>query len=164
MSTLSDDMRVAAEVRAHLIAAGIDADDADLAALMDGECDLIERLRRILRYARQTEALSKALAEMQAEGRERKARLDAKADRLRGVVLHAMQELGLKKIEAPDLTASVGAGRAKVVITDEAALPDDVCVMKREPSKTAIAAWLAEKPCPGAELGNPVPVLTVRVR
>ncbi len=164
MSALSDDIRAGLDVRGALEAAGITAEDPDYAELLASECDVQDRLVRILRAARRTEAQSKALAEILADNRERKARLDTKAERLRGVVLHAMQELGLKRLEGPDLTASLGAGKPKVIVTDDAALPDDVCVMKREPSKAAIAAWLAEKPCPGAELSNATPSLTVRSR
>lgn len=161
---LHQEMAVASQVAAALIAAGIEPDDPDFAELMASETDVLERLRRILRAARHTEAQSKALGEIQSEMRERKARLDKKAESLRGVVLQAMAELGLKKLEGPDLTATVGAGKPKVVITDEAALPDDACVFKREPSKAAIAAALAEGPVSGAEWANPIPVLTVRTR
>ena len=164
MSALSDDLKAALDVRAALLAAGISEDDPDLAELMDGECDAIDRLRRILRFSRWTEAQAKALGELMAESRERKARMERKADSLRGVVLHALSELGLKRLDAPDFSATVAAGKRRVLITDEAALPDDVCVFRREPSKTAIAEWLAEKPCPGAEMSNGAPSLTVRVK
>jgi hypothetical protein len=157
-------MAAASQVAAALIAAGIDETDPDFVELMASETDILERLRRILRAARHTEAQSEALAAIVKDNRERKARLDNKAERLRGVVLQAMGELGLKKLDGPDLTATVGAGKPKVVITDEAALPDDACVFKREPSKTAIAAALAEGPVSGAEWSNPVSVLTVRTR
>lgn len=161
---LNEEMRLASAVAAQLIAAGIDEDDPHFAELMASETDILERLRRILRAARHTEAQSEALAGIVKDNRERKARLDNKAERLRSVVLQAMSELGLKKLEGPDLTATVGAGKPKVQITDEAALPDDVCAFKREPSKTAIAAALAEGPVQGAEWSNPIPVLTVRTR
>ncbi|MBP30464.1 siphovirus Gp157 family protein [Methylobacterium sp.] len=158
------EMATASRVAAQLIAAGIDETDPDFAELMASETDVLERLRRILRAARHTEAQSKALGEIAAEMRERRARLDKKAERLRSVVLEAMGELGLTKLDAPDLSASVSTGKPKVIITDPDALPDDACVFKREPSKTAIAAALAEGPVAGAEWGNPVPVLTVRTR
>ncbi len=161
---LHQEMAVASQVAAALIAAGIEPDDPDYAELLGNETDVLERLRRILRAATRTEAHSEALAGIIKDNRERKARLDSKAERLRGVVLQAMAELGLKKLEGPDLTATVGAGKPKVVITDEAALPDDACVFKREPSKAAIAAALAEGPVSGAEWGNPQPILTVRTR
>lgn len=161
---LHQEMSVAVAVAEQLRLAGIDENDPDYAELLGSETDVLERLRRVLRAARHTEAQSKALGEIQAEMRERKSRLDKKAERLRGVVLQAMGELGLTKLDGPDLSASITAGKPKVTITDEAALPDDVCAFKREPSKTAIAAALAEGPVAGAEWSNPQPVLTVRTR
>ncbi|MCJ2090368.1 siphovirus Gp157 family protein [Methylobacterium sp. E-005] len=161
---LYQEMAVASQVAAALIAAGIEPDDEDFAELMASETNIQDRLIRILRAARHTEALSKALSGILAEMRERKARLDNKAERLRGVVLGAMADLGLTKLDGPDLSATVNAGKPKVVITDEAKLPDDACIFKREPSKTAIAAALADGPIAGAEWSNAAPVLTVRTR
>lgn len=161
---LHQEMAVASQVAAALIAAGIEPDDPDYAELLGNETDVLERLRRILRAACHTEAQSKALGEMLGEMRERKARLDKKAESLRGVVLQALGELGLRKLEAPDFSASVGGPKPSVLITDEAALPDDVCAFKRVPSKTAIAAALAEGPVAGASMSNGTPTLTIRTR
>jgi len=161
---LHQEMAVASQVAAALIAAGIEPEDPDFAELMASETDIQDRLVRILRAARHTEAQSKALSEIQAEMRERKARLDKKAESLRGVVLQALGELGLRKLEAPDFSASVGAPKTSVTITDEAALPDECCAFKRVPSKTAIAAALAEGPVPGASMSNGTPSLTIRTR
>ncbi len=161
---LHEEMRLASYVADRLSAAGVGPDDPDYEELLASETTILDRLIRILRAATRTEAHSEALEGIIKDNRERKARLDNKAERLRGVVLQAMAELGLKKLEGPDLTATVGAGKPKVVITDEAALPDDACVFKREPSKAAIAAALAEGPVSGAEWANPIPVLTVRTR
>lgn len=165
MSTpLADDIKAALDVRAQLLAAGIDADDPDLAELMDGECDVLDRLRKIVRFARWTEAQAKALGEMLTEGRDRKARLERKAESMRAMVLGVLSELALKKLDAPDFTASVSAGRPKVIITDAAAVPGPLSVVRREPNKTAIAEALKAGPVPGAELSNAEPVLTVRAR
>lgn len=161
---LHQEMFTAQVVIARLIEAGVDESDPDYAELLSSETDIQDRLVRVLRAARHTEAQSEALAGILRENKERKARLDNKAERLRGVVLQAMGDLGLTKLSAPDLTATVGAGKPKVVITDPDKLPDDACVLKREPSKTAIAAALADGPVAGAEWGNPQPVLTVRTR
>lgn len=162
--SLHQEMATASRVAAQLIAVGIDESDPDFVELLASETDVLERLRRILRAARHTEAQSKALGEIQAEMRERKTRLDKKAESLRGVVLQALGELGLTKLDAPDFSASVGASRPSVVITDETALPDDVCALKRVPSKTAIAAALAEGPVPGASMSNGTPSITIRTR
>lgn len=161
---LHQEMDVASRVAAALIAADITPEDPDFAELMASETDIQDRLVRILRAARHTEAQSEALAGILRDNKDRKARLDNKAERLRGVVLQAMSDLGLTKLTAPDLSASVGTSRPSVVITDEAALPDEVCALKRVPSKTAIAAALAEGPVTGASMSNGAPSLTIRTR
>lgn len=162
---LSHDVLIGQAIISEIQAAGIDAEDPDFATLVESECDVIERMRRILRAARMTEAQAKALGELQAEMRDRKARLDKKADSLRDACKWAMGELGLRKIEAPDFNVSLSAGRAPLVITDEAALPDELCRVKREADKTAIKAALeAGQDVPGALFGKPSPTLTVRTK
>lgn len=161
---LANEVRVASLIATQIFAAGITEDDEDFIDILSAETDILDRLRKIVRAARYVEAQSKALTEMQAEMRERKARLDRRADSLRSIVLHAMSELGLRKLEAADFSATVAAAKMRVLITDEAALPDEVCVMKRAPSKEAIREALAEGPVAGAELANGEPSLTVRVR
>jgi len=164
MTSLTDDVHLASQIAEQIIAAGIDEDDEHFADLLASETDVQDRLRRIVRASRYIANDAKALGEMIGEMRERKARLERKAEGLRGAVAWAMGECALKRLNAPDFTATLAAGKPKVIVTDEAALPDDVCVLKREPSKTAIAAWIADKPCPGAEMSNGGPSLTVRVR
>lgn len=162
---LSHDVLIGQAIISEIQAAGITEDDADFATLVESECDVLERMRRIIRAARHTEAQAKALAEMQAEMRERKARLDKKADSLRDACKWAMGELGLKKLEAPDFNVSLSAGRAPLVITDEASLPDEFCRIKREADKTVLKGALeAGREVPGAMLGNPSPSLVVRTR
>jgi chromosome condensin MukBEF ATPase and DNA-binding subunit MukB len=162
---LHQEMALASQVAAQLIAAGIDEDDPDFVELMASETDILERLRRILRAARHTEAQSEALAAIVKDNRERKARLDNKAERLRGVVLQALSELGLSKLDAPDFSASVGGGAFKVIVTDKTAVPDDLCRITREPDKAQIkAAIIRHGDVPGAELANGEPSLTIRTR
>lgn len=161
---LHEEMALANRVADALVAAGILPEDSDYSELMASETDIQARLVRILRVARLTEAQSKALGQIEADMKSRRDRLDTKAQRLRGIVLQAMADLGLKRLEGPDLSATAAAGKPKVQIIDPAALPDDVCVFRREPSKTAIAAALAEGPVSGAEWSNPQPVLTIRSR
>ena len=162
MASLSDEVKAALDVRAALIAAGIEPDDPDMADLLDGETDAIERLRKVLRFARWTEAQAKALGDMLSEGRERKARMERKAESMRNMVLGALSELGLQKLDAPDFTASIRAGKPSVVITDEAAIPDALCRFERKPSKADIAEALAAGPVPGAALSKAAPTLTLR--
>lgn len=160
----SDDIRVSATIVGNIRAAGIADDDPDFETLLDSECDAPERVRRVLRAARYIEAQSKALGELQAEMRERKARLDRKAESLRDMALWALGEMGLKRLDAPDFSATVTAGHPRVVVTDLDALPDEACRIERKADKDRLAGMLADGPVPGAEWTNPTPFLSVRSR
>lgn len=162
--SLGDDVRLSREIAEQIQAAGISEDDPDFADLLASETDIQARLCRILRYGRHVEAQAKALGEMLSEMRDRKARLERKAESLRSVALWAMSEVGLKKLEAPDLSASVSMGKPKVILIDEALLPDELCRIERSPNKTALANALQHGPIPGAELSNPQPSLRVLTR
>jgi hypothetical protein len=161
---LSEEVRIGHTVADQLAAAGIDTDDAHYSELFASGSDLPDRLLRILRAARYVEADAETLGGMMKDMAERKARLERKAKSMRQTVLWAMAEVGLTKLHGPDLSASVSAGKPSVLITDEDALPDECCAFKRVPSKTAIAAALAEGPVPGACMSNGTPSLTIRTR
>lgn len=165
---LAQSARMAEAVIAVLRQAGITEDDPDFAQLFDAECDMLDRLRRMLRVARETEAHAKALAEMVRDMRERKARFDAKAGGLREAVAHAMQECGLKRLDAPDFTASLATGKPPVVGLDgidPAHLPESCCRIRREADKGKVRAFLESGlTIEGVSLGNPEPVLTIRTK
>jgi hypothetical protein len=161
---LSAEVAVAKSI-VELIRGDVPDDDPDFLTLVESECDVIERLRRMLRAARHAENSAKALGEMIGEMRDRKTRFDDKATSLRATVSWALQELGIKSLESPDFTATLSPGKRPVKIVNEALLPDDLCRIKREPDKAKIKELLeAGTPLEGAILGNPQPVLTVRVR
>ncbi|MFL5063443.1 MAG: siphovirus Gp157 family protein [Xanthobacteraceae bacterium] len=166
--TLANDIRIAEAVISLMQISGVGLDDPHFGELFDAECDLQERLRRMLRAARETEAQSKALAGIITEMRTRKERLDAKTSGLREAVSYAMQEAGLKTLPAPDFTASLSAGKPKLIgldSIDPAHLPDTCCRIKREPDRVKIREFLeGGLSIEGISFGNPQPVLTVRVK
>jgi hypothetical protein len=79
-----------------------------------------------------------------------------------------MQEAGLPKITAPDLTISQRLGKPVPKIIDADLLPDWARVEKivMTPDRDAIKQAYAEDPqgfsCPGVIIPNVEPVLTVR--
>jgi hypothetical protein len=163
--TFSQEIATAAFVVQALKDAGITPDDPDFEALVESECDALERLRRMLRAARWAEAQSKAVKDMEAEMKERRQRFENKADTLRAIAKQAMQTLGLPKLEAPDFTAALTNTRPSVVIEDETAIPSQLCKVVRSPDKTAIKAALEQgEVVPGASLSAPSQTLTVRVK
>jgi hypothetical protein len=71
----------------------------------------------------------------------------------------------VKKVELRQATLSIRAGTPRVIITDEARLPEDCIRIKREPDKVAIKEHLARgEPVAGAEMSNREEVLAVRIK
>jgi hypothetical protein len=139
-------------------------DEQALIDTLDGISDLDEQILAVLRLAVEREALAAGLEVLIEKHNARRKRLELGAEKLRDAVLHVMLEAGRKKITAPDMTVSVGAGRAGVQITDETALPDSMVKVERIPLKSAIKdAFKAGQSVPGAVPTNARPVLTVRL-
>jgi hypothetical protein len=140
-------------------------DDETLADTIEGESDLPAAIISVLRAAIEREVTAKALADLIDTMVGRKRRFEEGARNLRGAALHTMEEVGLRKLAAPDMTVSVGTTRPKVLIVDDAAVPDDLCKITRAPSRTEIAKALAEgRDVPGVTLGNPETHLTIHRR
>ncbi len=149
----------------ELIRAQITPDDPHWDEIVATQCDVVDRMKRLLRAAREKEAFAKSLKEMEHEMRERRTRFEEGAQRDRGLASWGMQELNLTKIEAPDFTAYLSAGKPKVKVLNEALLPDELCRITRTPNLTAIRERLeSDMFVSGVTLGNPVPVLTLRTR
>jgi hypothetical protein len=162
---LALDVKLAQEVVQAIRAAGIAEDDPDLLTLLEAESGLPERLTRMIRRARHLEAQAEALAGMIADMRERKARIEQQAEKLRQIATWAMAESGIPRVEQPDFTATVSRGQPAVVITDPAAVPDSYCRIKREPNLTKIRQALGDNTrLAFAYLGNPGHRITVRTK
>jgi len=121
-----------------------DESDDDLADTVAGESNLPDAILAVLRAALEREAHAKALGEMIDGMTARKRRLEEGAKSMRLAALQAMQDAGLKKLAAPDMSLSVSPGKSRLVILDDAAVPETLCRVKREPDRKAIAEWLAE--------------------
>lgn len=140
-------------------------DEQALADTLDGETALSDAVASLIRSAREDEAFEEAGAKIAAEQRERASRYGQRAMKRRDAALALMQAAGLSKIERPDFTVSVGKGRGKVIIKDEALIPDVFFRVKRSPDLTAIAnAFKANETVLGAEMSNAEPTLTVRTK
>jgi hypothetical protein len=150
----------------ELIRTQITPDDPHWDEIVATEVDVVDRMKRLIRAAREKEAMAETLKRMEGEMRERRTRFEETAQTLRTQVSWGMQELSMKKIEAPDFTASLSAGKPKVKVLNEELLPDRLCRITRTPNLTAIREHLESGAVQleGAVLGNPMPVLTVRVR
>lgn len=121
-------------------------DEQTLLDSLDGLDTLNEQIVAVLRHAIEREAHGKALAELIEAMTARKRRLEDGAKSLRATALHAMREANIPKIAAADMTIGVSPGKPRLVITDEAAVPENLCRIKREPDRKAIAEYLKERP------------------
>jgi hypothetical protein len=141
-------------------------DEQTLADTVEGLTDVHEILAAIVRAALADEALAQGLKRRVAEMEDRLSRLQERAQKRRQIVKEAMVELDIKKLTAPDFTASVRAGLPALVVLNEAEVPS-IYWEPREPrlKRQELAVDLkAGAEVAGATLSNPEPVLSVRTR
>ncbi len=145
--------------------AGLEPDDPCLIDTLAGETDMQELIAAIVREANVAQAMADGLAALIDINTKRKQRLEHRNEKLRAIAFKTIQETGLSKIPAPDMTISIGAGRKSVIITDEAAVPDELCKITRTPKKKEIGDLMASGEFVAyATWSNPQPTLTVRMK
>lgn len=133
--------------------------------MLEAETDLHAFLGALLDRIGDVEEHFPGLEERISKLRSRRDRYEAQIATLRSLVLKLMDAAGVRRVELDQATLLVHPGHPKVIITDEALLPDEFFRIKREPDKAAIKACIAtNKPIPGAEMSNTEPVLHVRVK
>lgn len=142
-----------------------DIDETTLADTLDGNSMLPDMLAGMVRIARERDAQALALKSMIGDMQERKARFERGAERLREAVFLLMEQAGIPKIERPDFSASIRNNPARVIITDEATVPDQYCRISRLPNLNDIRAALKDNiAIPGVTLGNGGRSIAVRVK
>ena len=158
-----------ARQRAALIeATGLDAEDECLADTLEGVTNLDELIVRAAREAKESEAMAEAIKTIIADNSERRARFLAKAEKIRAAIAHAMQDAGLPKITAPDMTISQRISKPAPKVIDADALPEWAKIDKVvwSPNRDAIKQAFEEDPagfsCPGVIIPNVEPILTIR--
>ncbi len=112
------------------------------------------------------EALASGLKGRIAEMEDRLGRLQDRAAKRRQIAKEVMTELDIKKLEAPDFTASIRAGFASLVVINENEIPS-IYWEPRDPKldrATLISDLKHGTEVAGAALSNPEPVLSVRTR
>jgi len=141
-------------------------DEQTLADTVEGLTDLHEILTAIIRAALTDEALAAGLKGRIAEMQGRLNSLEDRAGKRRQIAKDVMVELDLKKLSAPDFTASIRPGMPALMVIDEAAVPS-IYWEPREPrlNRQGLVADLKHgTEIAGVELSNPEPVLSVRTR
>jgi Siphovirus Gp157 len=119
-----------------------------------------------IRSALADEALATALKCRIAGMQSRLDRLQDLASKRRQLARDVMTELDLKKLTAPDFTASIREGTPALMVIDEEAVPK-IYWQPSEPrlNRQELASELTQgAEIAGVALSNPKPVLSVRVR
>jgi hypothetical protein len=141
-------------------------DEQILADTVEGLTDLHEIVMAVIRAALSDEALVLGLKCRISDMQDRLTRLQDRASKRRQIAKDVMVELDLKKITAPDFTASIRPGIASLMVIDESAVPS-IYWEPREPrlNRQGLVADLKQgAEVAGVSLSNPEPVLSVRTR
>ena len=131
-----------------------------------GLTDLQEILTAIIRGALTDQALATGLEGRIGEMQARRDRLQDRAAKRRQIAKDMMVELDVKKLSAPDFTASIRPGTPALMVIDEAAVPS-IYWEPREPrlNRQELANDLKQgAEIAGVALSNPEPMLSVRTK
>lgn len=166
---LSLEARAFADLKAKLAEAfGLEEDDEAVIDTAEGASTLPEMILSSIRYAKKREAYAEAVGTIIADNRRRQQRHERAAEAIRVAVAQAMQEAGLPKVEAPDISITQRKAKPSPAIVDEVLLPDWATKTKTLPDKTAINARYAADPdnfeCPGVVITNGEVGITVKTK
>ncbi len=153
-------------IRDRLRAEDPQIDEQTLADTTEGLTDLHEILAAVIRAALADEALATGLKGRIAEMEDRLGRLRDRAAKRRQIAKDTMVELDLKKLAAPDFTASIRPGMPALMVIDEAAVPS-IYWEPRDPRlnrQGLLADLKSGAEITGVTLANPEPLLSVRTK
>jgi hypothetical protein len=141
-------------------------DEQTLADTVEGLTDLHEILQTVIRAALADEALARGLKCRISDMHGRLDRLEDRASKRRQIAKDVMVKLNLKKVTAPDFSASLRPGIPALVVLNEDAVPKTYW----EPGEPRLRRQVLASDIKGgaeiagATLSNPEPVLSVRTR
>jgi hypothetical protein len=141
-------------------------DEQTLADTVEGLTDLHEIIQAVIRAALADEAMARGLKCRISDMQDRLDRLEDRASKRRQIAKDVMVELDLKKLNAPDFTASIRPGMPALVVLNEDAVPKTYWE-PGEPRlrRQVLASDLKEgAEIAGATLSSPEPILSVRTR
>lgn len=141
-------------------------DDETIRDTLEGITTLHELISELIRSALFDEALQAGIRTRLDEMRLRLARLVERGLKKRQLALEAMHEVGLKKLEQPDFTASTRLGSPTLVVTSEQVIPPSYWIpqIPKLDRQTLLGDLKRGNEVPGACLSNPTPILVVRTK
>ena len=130
---------------------------------LEGETDLYEWIHRLLVVIEENEGIEAALAEQISDRTLRKSRAAKRIETARSAISALLECAQLDKLSLPEATVSVRRNAPPTKVTDEAAVPDELCRFTRKPDMSLIKAEMeAGRAVFGVTVGNAAPILTVR--
>jgi hypothetical protein len=153
-------------LRSQLLAEIPELDEDTLRDTLEGITDLKEMLAELVRSALGDEALAGALSTRLCDMKARLDRLEARARRKRQLVLEAMTQAELRKLEEADFTASLRQGAPALEVVAEDRIP--VAYWKPQPAKLdrqgLLGALKNGVDIDGVALATPTLQLSVRTK
>ena len=153
-------------LKERLLATWPQIDEETLADTLEGITNLHEMIAAVIRSALVDEALQSGLRTRLADMKSRLSRLEERGSKKRQLALEAMTEVGLKKLEQPDFTASARAGLPALVVLEEDLIPEGYWVPQspKLDRQSLLTDLKRAGHIPGTELSNPKPTLSVRTK
>ena len=166
MALLPHALSLHTELRRRLLEAEPDLDETTLLDTLEGMTDLNEAIAELVRSALVDAAYVTGLKSRIEEMRERLARLEARVENKRALALATMEEAGIARIVAPDLTITMRASAPSLRVTDEQVIPEWFWIPQpaRLDKRSLTETLKAGEVIAGAELANPQNILSVRTR
>jgi hypothetical protein len=125
----------------------LDFDSETIADTLEGEStELQAKIEDYGFVIRNMEAFSDAIKAEEKRFADRRKAHEAKVEKIKAWLLHNMQACGISKIDCPAFSISVKTNPPKVIIDDEAVIPERFMVVPElpqpSPDKKAIASAL----------------------
>lgn len=141
-------------------------DETLRADMLDGSTDIEAILRRLLFSAMEAKSMAFALKVRIDDLCARKARFDRQEEAFRSLIQSVLDQAQLPKYTLPEATLSISRRPPAPVITNEDALPHELCQWNRSPDMEKITAAVGNGGAmpPGVSMSNGKSVLTIRSR
>lgn len=140
------------------------ADDEDFRRdVLEGQTDLNQILSYFVRLNRQSRANEIAVQLMIEELEKKEAAHKNKRELTRAIIQKILERANVSRVSLPEATIYTQATPQKVVIVDEAKLPEHLVRVSYEPDKKAIKSELERGlEVPGATLSNGSQTIVIR--